>query len=163
MPNKKGGKKHKRNKKQDDTFEKTLRLKEEGQEYAQIIKCLGNCRFNVLCFDGKERMATMCGTMRKRRFINQDDIVLVSLRDWQDAKCDIIDNYDENLVRKMKDKGLVPDSIKLDVDKQYSDDDDDNVGFVFSTDIPNSESDEEKNETSGEEISEEEMIDIDDI
>ena len=51
MPNKKGGKKHKRNKKQDDTYEKTLRLKEEGQEYAQIIKCLGNCRFNVLCFD----------------------------------------------------------------------------------------------------------------
>lgn len=162
MPNKKGGKKHKRNKKQDDTFEKNLRLKEEGQEYAQIIKCLGNCRFNVLCFDGKERMATMCGTMRKRRFINQDDIVLVSLRDWQDAKCDIIDNYDENLVRKMKDKGLVPDSIKLDVDKQYSDDDDDNLGFVFSTDIPNSESDEEKKETSDEESSDEE-IDIDEI
>ena len=148
--------------KQDDTFEKNLRLKEEGQEYAQIIKCLGNCRFNVLCFDGKERMATMCGTMRKRRFINQDDIVLVSLRDWQDAKCDIIDNYDENLVRKMKDKGLVPDSIKLDVDKQYSDDDDDNLGFVFSTDIPNSESDEEKNDSSDEESSEEE-IDIDEI
>ena len=164
MPNKKGGKKHKRNKKQDDTFEKNLRLKEEGQEYAQIIKCLGNCRFNVLCFDGKERMATMCGTMRKRRFINQDDIVLVSLRDWQDAKCDIIDNYDENLVRKMKDKGLVPDSIKLDVDKQYSDDDDDNLGFVFSTDIPNSGSDEEiiKESSSDEEL-EEEMIDIDDI
>lgn len=164
MPNKKGGKKHKRNKKQDDTFEKNLRLKEEGQEYAQVIKCLGNCRFNVLCFDGKERMATMCGTMRKRRFINQDDIVLVSLRDWQDAKCDIIDNYDENLVRKMKDKGLVPDSIKLDVDKQYSDDDDDNLGFVFSTDIPNSESDEERKETSDDESSEEEeMIDIDEI
>ena len=163
MPNKKGGKKHKRNKKQDDTYEKTLRLKEEGQEYAQVIKCLGNCRFNVLCFDGKERMATMCGTMRKRRFINQDNIVLVSLRDWQDSKCDIIDNYDENLVRKMKDKGLVPDSIKLDVDKQYSDDDDDNLGFVFSTDIPNSESDEEKKDTSDEESSEEEMIDIDDI
>ena len=163
MPNKKGGKKHKRNKKQDDTYEKTLRLKEEGQEYAQVKKCLGNCRFTVLCFDGKERMATMCGGMRKRRFINQDDIVLVSLRDWQDAKCDIIDNYDENLVRKMKDKGLVPESIKLDVDKQYSDDDDDNLGFVFSTDIPNSGSDEEEKETSDEESSEEEMIDIDDI
>ena len=165
MPNKKGGKKHKRNKKQDDTYEKTLRLKEEGQEYAQIKKCLGNCRFNVLCFDGKERMATMCGTMRKRRFINQDNIVLVSLRDWQDAKCDIIDNYDENLVRKMKDKGLVPDSIKLDVDKQYSDDDDDNLGFVFSTDIPNDSDDElidEKN-ISDDSESDEGKIDIDDI
>ena len=161
MPNTKGGKKHKRNKNQQKES-KNLRLKEPGQEYAQIIKCKGNCRFDVLCFDGKERMAIMCGAMKNRKFVNLNDIVLVSLRDWQDSKCDIIDNYDENLVRKMKDKGLVPESIKLDVDKQYSDDDDDNLGFVFSTDIPNSESDEEKNETSDDESSEED-IDIDDI
>ena len=47
MPNTKGGKKHKRNKNQSFN-EKTLRLKEEGQEYAQITACLGNCRFTVL-------------------------------------------------------------------------------------------------------------------
>ena len=165
MPNTKGGKKHKRNKKQNDYIEKTLRLKEEGQEYAQITKCLGNCRFTVMCFDGKERMATMCGGMRKRRFVNQNDIVLVSLRDWQDEKCDIIDNYDDNLTKKLKSKGLVPDSIKLDSDKPNDlDIDDDNMGFVFSTDIPNSDSEEEiiKNSSSDEE-SEEEKIDIDDI
>ena len=143
MPNTKGGKKHKRNKKQNDYVEKTLRLKEEGQEYAQITKCLGNCRFTVMCFDGKERMATMCGGMRKRRFVNQNDIVLVSLREWQDEKCDIIDNYDDNLTKKLKSKGLVPDSIKLDSDKPNDlDIDDDNMGFVFSTDIPNSDSEE---------------------
>ena len=165
MPNTKGGKKHKRNKKQNDFIEKTLRLKEEGQEYAQITKCLGNCRFTVMCFDGKERMATMCGGMRKRRFVNQNDIVLVSLREWQDEKCDIIDNYDDNLTKKLKSKGLVPDSIKLDSDKSNDlDIDDDNMGFVFSTDIPNSDSEEEiiKNSSSDEE-SEEEKIDIDDI
>ena len=55
MPNTKGGKKHKRNKKQNDYVEKALRLKEEDQEYAQITRCLGNCRFTVMCFDGKER------------------------------------------------------------------------------------------------------------
>ena len=165
MPNTKGGKKHKRNKKQNDFVEKTLRLKEEGQEYAQITKCLGNCRFTVMCFDGKERMATMCGGMRKRRFVNQNDIVLVSLREWQDEKCDIIDNYDDNLTKKLKSKGLVPDSIKLDSDKPNDlDIDDDNMGFVFSTDIPNSDSEEEiiKNSSSDEE-SEEDKIDIDDI
>ena len=42
MVNKKGGKKHKRNKNQT-LSEKTLRLKEEGQEYAQITRCKGNC------------------------------------------------------------------------------------------------------------------------
>jgi translation initiation factor 1A len=162
MPNTKGGKKHKRNKNQSFN-EKTLRLKEEGQEYAQITACLGNCRFTVMCFDGKERMATMCGGMKNRKFVNQNDIVLVSLRDWQDSKCDIIENYDENLTRKLKDKGLVPDSIKLDVDKQYSSDDDDNMGFVFSTDIPVSDDEvfdlsDEESEGSGDD-----KIDIDEI
>ena len=164
MPNTKGGKKHKRNKKQNDFIEKTLRLKEEGQEYAQITKCLGNCRFTVMCFDGKERLATICGGMRKRRFVNQNDIVLVSLRDWQDEKCDIIDNYDDNLTKKLKSKGLVPDSIKLDSDKPNDlDIDDDNMGFVFSTDIPNSDEEEIIKNSSSDEESEEEKIDIDDI
>ena len=31
-----------------------------------------------------------------------NDIVLVSLRDFQDDVCDIIDNYDENGARKLK-------------------------------------------------------------
>ena len=51
--NKSGGKKHKRGKK-TNIETKVLRYKEEGQEYAQISKCLGNCRFTVLCFDGKK-------------------------------------------------------------------------------------------------------------
>ena len=159
MPNIKGGKKHKR-KKNQVVHEKTLRLKEEGQEYAQISKCLGNCRFTVLCFDGKERMATMCGGMRKRRFVNVNDIVLVSLREWQDEKCDIIDNYDDNLTRKMKDNGIIPDSIKLDSDKPHdSDSEDDNIGFVFSTDMPDSDEEDfidSDNETDN-------KIDLDDI
>jgi len=163
MPNVKGGKKHKRNKNQN-IQPKNLRLKEEGQEYAQIKKCKGNCRFDVICFDGKERMAIMCGKMRKRRFVKAKDIVLVSLREWQDSVCDIIDNYDENLTRKLKEKGLVPKSINIDVDNQYSSDDDDDMGIVFSTNMPDSSDDEEKLEkVDSDETTSEEDIDVDDI
>ena len=159
MVNKKGGKKHKRNK-NEELKEKTLRLKEEGQEYAQITQCLGNCRFNVMCFDGKERMATMCGGMRKRRFVNMNDIVLVSLREWQDAKCDIIDSYDDNLTRKLKSKGLIPDSINIYSDsKQDVDEEENDLGFVFSTEMPDSDEDEDEDE---EDILED-KIDVDDI
>ena len=60
--NQKGGKKHKRGKK--DGFEtKSLHLKEDGQEYAQITAMKGNCRFDVKCFDGKDRMAIICGCL----------------------------------------------------------------------------------------------------
>ena len=130
--NQKGGKKHKRGKK-DYSESKALRVKEDGQEYAQITACKGNCRFTVMCFDGKERMAIMCGAMRKRNFVNMKDVVLVSLRDFQDDKCDIIDKYDENQVRKLKEMNQVPDSIKLTDENEYFDEDD---GIEFVNDIP---------------------------
>ena len=144
MPNNKGCKKYKRNKNviQEN---KNTRFKDENesQEYALITKALGNCRFEVMCFDGKSRLATMCGKMRKRVFVNQGELVLVSLRDWQDSKCDIIDKYNQNDIQKLKQLKYIPDFIKLE-EKSVVEDDimDDNLGFVFSTDMP-SDSDEE--------------------
>ena len=130
--NKKGGKKHKRGKK--DGFEtKALRFKEDGQEYAQITACKGNCRFDVNCFDGKERIAILCGTMRKRKYVNLQDVVLVSLRDFQDDKCDIIDTYDDNQVRLLKDGKHIPESIQLGEESEFNED---LYGVEFTNDFP---------------------------
>ena len=132
--NKKGGKKHKRGKKDYDET-RVLRIKEDGQEYAQITACKGNCRFDVTCCDGICRIANLCGAMRKRKFVNMRDVVLISKRDFQDNKCDIIDIYDEYGFRKLKEKKLVPDSIRLEEDNEYFSDD--NIEFV--NDIPEEE------------------------
>jgi len=123
MVNKKGGKKHKRGKNNNQRSQ-PFREKEIGQEIAQIKKCNGNCRFEVMCFDGTERKAVLCGTMRKRRFVNSGDIVLVSLRDFQDSICDIIDVYEESNARKLKDMGLVPDFITFGDDDEFNTEED---------------------------------------
>lgn len=150
MVNKKGGKKHKRNK--NAGFQtKELRFKEEGQEYAQVSKCCGNCRFEVLCFDGIQRKATLCGAMRKRQFINSGQVVLVSLRDFEDGKCDIIDSYDDTQFRKLKQQGCIPESIKLEQDNEFEDLEDN--GFDFEVSHNSGEEDEE----------DEEEIDLDEI
>lgn len=128
----KGGKKHKRNKNLD-VESKTLRLKEEGQEYAKVKKCKGNCRFDVECCDGKTRSAILCGTMRKRKFINQGQLVLVSLRDWQDDVCDIIDSYDETHAKRLKAEKEIPESFRLDEDNPYDNENDD---IEFDMDMP---------------------------
>ena len=142
MVNKKGGKKHKKGKK-DRFFEsKQLRMKEGGQEYAQIKKCKGNCRFDVFCFDGKERLATLCGTMRKRKFVNMNNIVLVSLRDFEDSKCDIIDLYDDNQVYQLKELKDIPESIKLEGENEFMDGLNDDEEY-FSMDIPNDDDDDD--------------------
>ena len=169
MPNNKGGKKYKRNKNQVQE-NKTTRLKDvtQSQEYAQITKCLGNCRFEVLCFDGKKRMAIMCGKMRKRVFVNAHEIVLVSLREWQDSKCDIIHKYSASDVQKLKQKNLIPKSIKLEEKKDLDDEImDDNLGFVFDYSMPNEDSLSDKSSSEEEsDVSDSDdpsKIDIDDI
>ena len=116
-----------------------MRFKEDGQEYAQIIKMKGNCRFDVKCFDGKERMAVMCGSMRKRQFVNLHQVVLVSLRDFQDSVCDIIDSYDDNQVRDLKELKEIPDFIKLEEENLFSEEID--GAIIFENTMPSDDSD----------------------
>ena len=47
---------------------------------------LGNGRLEAQCFDGARRLAHIRGKLRKKVWINQGDIILLSLRDYQDEK-----------------------------------------------------------------------------
>ena len=137
----------------------------DQSKYAQITRALGNCRFEVLCFDGKTRMATMCGKMRKRVFVNAGEFILVSLRDWQDSKCDIIDKYNANDVQKLKQKKCIPDFIKFEESKNDSDEEDNNdLGFTFTMDMPSDSEEEEEIKSEDEDKnSSDDNIDINDI
>jgi hypothetical protein len=52
-----GGKNRRRGKNENDNEKRELTFKEEGQEYAQVLKMLGNGRLEALCFDGEKRLA----------------------------------------------------------------------------------------------------------
>ena len=95
----------------------------DDQEYAKVLKVNGNGRFRVLCFDGIERMGTVCGQMRKRVWVNLNDIVLVSLwADIQDDKCTIIHKYDLDEAYKLKDLGEFPSQIQIEGEEGIADD-----------------------------------------
>jgi translation initiation factor 1A len=49
----KGGKNRRRGKNENETEKRELVFKEDGQEYAQVTKMLGNGRLEAMCFDGK--------------------------------------------------------------------------------------------------------------
>jgi len=44
---------------------------------------LGNGRLEAMCFDGVKRLCHIRGKLRKKVWINQSDIVLIGLRDYQ--------------------------------------------------------------------------------
>jgi translation initiation factor IF-1 len=62
----KGGKNRRRGKNENDDDKRELVFREDGQEYAQVTKMLGNGRLEAQCFDGEKRLAHIRGKMRKK-------------------------------------------------------------------------------------------------
>jgi len=149
MPkNNKGGKKFKRSKNFGET-EKQLILPEGNQQvYAKVLKKLGDCRFELKCFDGLNRNGKVRGKMRKRVWIEVGDYVLVSTRNFENEhvagsetvtetnKADIFHRYTPEEVRILKrekvykfsepkDSTDEPKTIDYIVDSSGNDDSDD--------------------------------------
>merc|ERR1712048_1128867 len=110
----KGGKNRRRGKNENEQTKRGLELKEEDQEYAQVTKILGNGKLQVYCFDGETRTANIRGKMRKKVWINNNDIILVGLRDYEKHKCDVINKYHPDEARRLKRQGHIPESINID-------------------------------------------------
>lgn len=133
-----------------------LAFKEAGQEYAQVKKLLGNGNASVACFDGRDRLGVICGRMKNRVWIQVNDILLVSLREFEEGgkKCDIIYKYFSEEAKQLKALGELPDTTQIeertkeeddiqlvweegDQDQEDDDEEDDDV------DLPPSDSDDE--------------------
>ena len=162
MPNAKGGKKFKRGKK-NTSFEKKIIYKDikEDQEYGKVIRAMGNGRFEIQCFDGKNRMGIIAGNMRKRVWVNKDDIILFSKWEFctDDDKCSIIHKYDIEESRKLQKEGEFPDTINLEEENEFIEND----NFQFDYNNNNISSEEEKEKEEEEEEEEKEEINLDDI
>lgn len=111
----KGGKNRRRGKNESDQ-KRELIFKEDGQEYGQVIRMLGNGRLEAHCFDGVKRLCHIRGKIRKRVWINVDDIVLLGLREYQDDKADVIMKYLPDEARALKSYGELPEDIRVNED-----------------------------------------------
>merc|ERR1712029_475145 len=100
-------------KNENEGLKRELVFKEDGQEYAQVIKMLGNGRLEAMCFDGVKRLFHIRGKLRKKVWINQSDIILVGLRDYQDARADVILKYSADEARNLKSYGEFPENVKI--------------------------------------------------
>ena len=132
MPKGKGGGKNRRRgkKSSNEEFKRQLITKEEGQEYARVEKMLGNGRLNAYCYDGKTRMCNIRGKMRKKIWIKLGDIILIALREFQDAKADVIHKYAPEEARKLKAMGELPDNAQV-VENKDGQIEDDDFNFDF--------------------------------
>jgi len=71
------------------------------QEYGYISDKLGDGRFRCMCYDKVKRLGILRGTLKRKVRLDKGDIVLVSKRDFQDSKVDIIAKFTEEEVTKL--------------------------------------------------------------
>ncbi|CAM4766540.1 unnamed protein product [Rotaria magnacalcarata] len=112
----KGGKNRRRGKNENENMKRELILKDNGQSYAQVTRILGSGYIEAFCFDntgGKKRLCHIRGKLRKKVWINQGDVILVGLRDYQDDKADVLMKYLSDEARELKRLHEIPDSINI--------------------------------------------------
>eukprot|EP00892_Ulva_mutabilis_P010643 jgi/Ulvmu1/7951/UM004_0184.1 len=140
MPKNKGkGGKNRRRGKNENEEKRELIFREDGQEYAQVLRMLGQGRLEAQCMDGVKRLCHIRGKMRKKVWVNVGDIVLLGLREYQDEKADVILKYMADEARNLKQYGELPENVRVndaDVFEEYEGDvDDDIVDFKDVDDI----------------------------
>lgn len=137
MPKNKGkGGKNRRRGKNESEEKRELIFKEDGQEYAQVLRMLGNGRLEAMCIDGVKRLCHIRGKMRKKVWVNTGDVVLVGLREYQDEKADVILKYMADEARHLKQYGELPEHIRVnDTDTFGEEGADENRDFFDFEDI----------------------------
>lgn len=118
MPQKKTSKYSKNSKNSSSRDDDVIQIRETGQQYAIVIKNLGGCHLEVLCYDGITRMAHIRGKMRKRQWITVGDVLLIGQRDYQDSKCDVLLKYKHEQIIKLKEWGEIPQTSQQEGDEQ---------------------------------------------
>lgn len=129
MPkNKTGGKKTKKGKNEEQRKFITISKEDKDyQRYAVVERPLGNNRFELKFLNGDTILGIKRKAIRKNQWINAGATVIVSLRDYQKDKCDIIHLYTDEESKKLRKRGII-------VEQEASKDEEENP-FDFEEEV----------------------------
>lgn len=92
-----------------------LRLpdKKKNEMFAIADRLMGGSRLNVICADGKSRMARIPGRMKRRQRVRTGDLVIIKPWDIQDEKADVIFRYRRTQSVVLSRRKLLPEEIDV--------------------------------------------------
>ena len=94
--------------KSESDIRKGIMMPNKNDILGVVIKNLGYTRMTVKCEDGNTRMCRVRGKMKKRNWVREGDVVLVSPWDFnQDERGDIIFRYTGNQAIWLKSRGFL--------------------------------------------------------
>jgi translation initiation factor 1A len=105
------------NKNEKDNREEYIRLrlpkKQNKEIFAISDRLLGGSRMNVICADGKSRIARIPGRMKRKARVRTGDLLIIKPWDIQDEKADIIYRYTKTQSKILSNRKLIPEEINV--------------------------------------------------
>ncbi|KPA77776.1 putative Eukaryotic translation initiation factor 1A [Leptomonas pyrrhocoris] len=104
---------------------------EEGEEYAQVKKALGNLRLELQLAGGSTVIGAIRGAMVRKVWIGQGDVVLVAKRDFnKTGVVDVIHRYTPAEVRLLVKENAIPRDFRSAEERDHNG----NSDYIFVND-----------------------------
>ncbi len=91
---------------------KELVMPEAGQFLGKVAKLSGGDHLLVKCTDGETRLCRIKGTMKRRMWIRDGDIVLVAPWDFDKTHADVVWRYIQAHAQWLFNNGYLPEALK---------------------------------------------------
>ncbi len=105
------GKKRRGARGEEEKKEIPLPNPEEGTQLCVIERILGADHLLIRCIDGKQRKARIPGSMRRRVWMREGDIVLAAPWEFKDDRADVIYRYSKDEIKRLVEKGIIPEEL----------------------------------------------------
>ncbi|ORD96921.1 IF1A [Hepatospora eriocheir] len=83
----------------------------EDDLYAIIMQPLGQAQFKIFCSDSTVRIGKVKGSMQKREWIRENDIVLVTKGIGRSDNCEIVLRYRDEHIQQLKECRAITDEL----------------------------------------------------
>ncbi len=81
--------------------------------FAIAERLMGGSRMNVVCADGKARLARIPGRMKRRARVRAGDLLIIVPWDIQNEKADVVYRYTKNQSRILSRRNLLPENLDV--------------------------------------------------
>ena len=90
-----------------------LPRRDKGQIYAIANQLLGAGRIRVVCEDNVSRMGRITGRLKKKMWIREGDLLVVSPWEFQSGKADIMFRYTRTQAAYLSRRKLLPQTMDV--------------------------------------------------
>lgn len=98
---------------QEEYIRLPLPNRNKNEMFAIADRLMGGSRINVICGDGKSRLARIPGRMKRRQRVRAGDLVIIKPWDIQDEKADIVFRYRKTQAMILSRRKLIPEEIDV--------------------------------------------------